>query len=133
MKKFLRKICSRAYFPLGWTLLTIILCCLPGSDIPSTGIFGMEGIDKIAHVTLFGGIVFFWGYYWIGRPGTREEWRKLMILIALLSIVLGVVLEFLQLYYIPGRTFDLFDMLADAIGAIIGYVLLVLPRNEIEN
>ena len=56
-----------------------------------------------------------------------------MILIALLSIVLGVVLEFLQLYYIPGRTFDLFDMLADAIGAIIGYVLLVFPKTKIEN
>jgi hypothetical protein len=133
MKRFLRKLCSRIYFPLGWTLFTIILCCLPGSDIPSTGIFAAEGIDKIVHVILFGGIVFFWGYYWIARPGTREEWRKLMILIALLSIVLGVVLEFLQLYYIPGRTFDLIDMGADATGAILAYTLLVFPNRKAEN
>lgn len=133
MKKFLLKLCSRPYFPLFWTLLTIVLCCLPGSDIPNKGIFAMKGIDKLAHVSLFGGIVFFWGYYWISRPGTREEWRKLMILIALLSIVLGVVLEFLQLYYIPGRTFDLFDMLADALGAILAYALLVFPKTKVEN
>ena len=93
----------------------------------------MRGIDKIAHITLFGGIVFFWGVYWVSRPGTREGWRKLMILITLLSIVLGVVLEFLQLYYIPGRTFDLVDMLADAIGALMAYALLVIPKSKTEN
>ena len=132
MRRFLSKLCSRVYFPLGWTLLTIVLLCLPGSDIPSSGIFAIKGIDKIVHFTLFGGIVLFWGYYWIGKPGTKEQWRKLMILIALFSIVLGTVLEFLQLCYIPGRTFDLVDILADAIGAVCVYVLLVIPKREAE-
>ena len=56
-----------------------------------------------------------------------------MILIALLSSVLGVVLEFLQLYYIPGRTFDLIDMVADATGAILAYILLVFSNRKVEN
>ena len=56
-----------------------------------------------------------------------------MILIALLTTILGVVLEFLQLYYIPGRTFDISDMVADAIGAFLAYTLLVFPKKKVED
>jgi len=133
MPGFLQRLCSPVFLPLGWTVLTIVLLCLPGSAIPGNGIFAIKGIDKIVHIILFGGIELFWGYFWLNRQSTREQWRKLMILIAFLVIGLGIGLEFLQLYYIPGRTFDIADILADAAGALLALLFLFTSKEAIKS
>ena len=39
----------------------------------------------------------------------------------ILGILYGLLMEFVQKYFIPHRSFDLYDVLADATGCIIGY------------
>lgn len=129
MKAFLIKFYSSKLFPLSWTLFTIILLCLPGSAIPGAGIFSTRGLDKIVHVILFGGIVLLWGLY-IRKAYTYTVRIKMLILAALGSIALGIALEYVQKYFIPGRSFDASDMLADATGAIIALFLLVFTGNK---
>ena len=124
MKAFLTKLYSGKLFPLGWTLLTITLLCLPGSAIPSAGIFAINGLDKIVHFVLFGGIVLLWGLY-ARKAYPYTEWVRKMLWATLFSIGLGIGLEYVQRYFIPNRTFDLYDILADATGAVTIFLLLI--------
>lgn len=103
-------------FPVLWTALTIFLLCIPGSDIPGDGLFSIEGLDKVAHVILFGGIVLFWGFWFRNNPGAGQ-WRRLVAWSILLTTILGIGLEFLQRYAIPNRSFDVWDIWADFGGA----------------
>ena len=49
-----------------------------------------------------------------------------MILIAvpLTSTLLGVILEFVQYYFVPNRDFDVFDIVANATGSVVAALLL---------
>jgi len=99
-------------FPVFWTVFTIFLLCVPGSDIPGDGLFSIEHLDKVAHVILFGGIVLFWGFWFRNNPSERS-FAQLVLWTVLLSTVLGIGLEFLQRYAIPHRSFDVGDIWAD--------------------
>lgn len=123
MMALLKRICAKPLLPIAWTLLLIILLCLPGSVIPGSGILTLRGLDKIAHVILFGGVVLFWGLYAYQR---FEQQQKAILWITLSTILLGVALEFAQRYFIPNRSFDIKDIIADAAGALLAFACLVL-------
>ncbi|MCW3116545.1 MAG: VanZ family protein [Chitinophagaceae bacterium] len=46
--------------------------------------------------------------------------QQLFVLIALGSSVYGIIMEYVQKYFIPNRSFDIVDILADTIGSIAG-------------
>jgi hypothetical protein len=135
MRSFFQKLCSRKALPVIWTLLTIVLLCLPGSDIPGgPTMFEIPYFDKYVHVILFGGITLFWGGYYAFRLQATPAWRKVVLWMAVLSAVLGIVLEFVQLYWIPDRSFDVFDIMADSTGALLAalFLLFVYPGKKLK-
>lgn len=135
MRFLLRKLCAKKFLPVFWTLLTIVLLCLPGSTIPGNGIefFDIPNFDKIVHVILFGGIVFFWGGHYASKGSSGKGEVKLLILFTILSIVLGIVLEYVQFYFIPQRSFDRGDILADAGGSLAAllWLMYLYPRKQV--
>lgn len=128
MRLFFVKLCSVVLVPVSWTVLTVILLCLPGSAIPGTGLFGLPGLDKVVHVLLFGGIVWSWAYHYYGL--NNSKWRGTVWAAAACATLLGIVLEFIQLYFIPGRSFDSYDIVADAGGALTATLILLLLRRN---
>ena len=118
MLAFVRKISAYLVIPIGWTVLTITLLCLPGSAIPKGGIYSIPNLDKLFHFVLFGILPVFWAYYAI-RKTDFDKWRKFLVVVTLASIALGIALEFIQYYFIPNRDFDVKDIFADALGAIV--------------
>lgn len=135
MRPLLQKLCSKKLLPIVWTIITIVLLCLPGSSIPGGGfVFNIPNLDKIVHVILFGGIVLFWGAHYAFRPERPQGWKKLVILLAILSTGLGIVLEYVQFYFIPQRSFDRGDIVADASGAIAAMLLVLFlsPKRTIK-
>lgn len=135
MISFFQRLCSKPGFPISWTLLTIALLCLPGSSIPGNGLFSIPHLDKVVHVILFGGIVLFWGGYYAFRAQATSGWRKKAILWTVLSITLGIVLEFVQFNFIPLRSFDRGDIVADAAGSIAAslFLLFLYPGRQIKD
>lgn len=125
MRSLLQRLCTQKAFPTGWTILTIALLCLPGSSIPGNGLFNIPHLDKVVHVILFGGIVLFWGGYYAFRTPDSTNWRKQAVIWTVLSIILGIVLEFVQFYCIPLRSFDRGDIVADVAGAITAFLFLL--------
>ena len=134
MRSFFQRLCSKRLLPATWTILTIVLLCLPGSSIPGeSAVFNIPHFDKVVHVILFGGIVLFWGGYYAFQPDKVYGWRKVVIFLAILSTGLGIVLEYVQFYYIPQRSFDRFDIVADTCGAVAAllFLLFLFPRRQI--
>jgi len=129
MVAFIKRISRTKLFPLIWTILTIALLCLPGKAIPGLGLFGIKHLDKLAHIVLFGGFVLFWGLYvWQNRQ-RRSEWFFMLAVITVTSIVLGILMEYVQVNFIPNRSFDHWDIWADVAGSVsVMFVLLRFGR-----
>ncbi len=103
---------------MGWIVLILFLCTLPGSAIPSASIFDKLHVDKIVHFVLFGGTVLLlaYGYY------KQRNAISLLALFSLAAVVTlyGLAIEFIQKYLVPNRSFDMYDLLADGLGALAG-------------
>lgn len=117
----------RYYIPaILWIILILVLCTLPGKDIPHNGWFSLPHLDKVVHFGLFGGIVFFLalGYY-----RQKKHVSALMLLIFVLcAACYGLAIEFVQKYYAIDRSFDMQDASADTLGAIAGVWVFKLFR-----
>lgn len=115
-----RKLTSYLVIPLGWTIITIILLCLPGSAFPSQGVFGLDipHLDKVIHVILFGTMVVLWCMYFLQKVNISSRARKIIVFISFATIVLGICMEFIQLNFVPNRAFDIGDIWANSLSAI---------------
>ena len=104
-------------FAILWTLLIFIACLLPAKDIPEINV---PFIDKWVHFGLFGIFAFLW---LCTRPS-----RKITFLLFILglSIYTGWIVECLQgLLSSLGRSKDMMDVLADAVGGLLGVIVFV--------
>ncbi len=97
----------------GYTLwLTAVsLTPLEGIELPS-----FSYADKIVHFFLY----FFLSVFWL--LAYPQLWYKRFRFI-ILVILWGIAIEFLQEYFIPTRSGDVFDALANTIGGLGGLIL----------
>lgn len=89
-------------------LLSVLASLVPGSQAPAT-----HGADKLGHALMYGS-VFLW-FSGILKP--RRWWFLLLFLLAL-----GGVMELLQAR-VPGRSRDLWDLVANGVGLVTGLLL----------
>ncbi len=93
---------------------------MPGSELPvASDWMSRIYFDKWVHVGLFTVLAFLFMY-----PVLRTSWenpvkRNYFLKIALAASLWGLVIEFIQKFYISGRSFDLYDWLCDSAGALI--------------
>lgn len=128
-----RKISSRLIVPAGWTLLTILLLSLPGSAIPDVNLYEVPHVDKIVHFVLFGGIPMLWSFYMLPKVssmGKSSKATNIILGFCLFSIVLGIVMEYIQFYFVANRDFDIIDIIADSLGAICFAVLVLIIERK---
>ncbi|MHA4843388.1 VanZ family protein [Flavitalea antarctica] len=131
MLRLIRKLCAGPIVPLLWTIITIFLLCIPGSDLPKAGIFSsIKNFDKLIHVVLFGGIVLLWGTWAHLRTPDDKSWFRTICSITLGGVILGIVMEYVQLYLVAHRGFDRADISADLAGAIAAFGYLIIVRKK---
>lgn len=101
---------------IAWFILSLILLTLPGKDLPQIGWMENLPIDKVIHVFLFFVLVilFFWGIV-STKPGIAN--KRVLVFIALAALLYGIAMEFVQKYWVPNRSFDEWDIVADGIGS----------------
>lgn len=103
-----------------WSAIIITLLCIPGSDLPDESSFiPIDNIDKWVHFGIFMLFVILWNWA-ISKKKSQIRIIKKFILITLVGIVSGYFLELVQKHFIPNREYDLWDVVADSAGAIIG-------------
>jgi VanZ family protein len=94
---------------LAWTILIIIGCSLPGSAVPKVPLF--PHFDKVVHFIFFFIFTMLWSVY------NNCKWVT-TIYIIITSFIFGWFIEIYQKNYVIGRSFDVFDIVADTIGAV---------------
>jgi len=105
-----------------WLLIIFILLTLPGKDFAKVDM-KIPFEDKLVHMGLFGGLVFFYGLAYRKFPFTYIKSR--LVFMVLIATAYGIIMEFIQKYCTNhSRSFSYEDMLADSVGAIIGYFLI---------
>lgn len=110
------------YLPaMGWIVLILFLCTLPGSSIPKISILDKLHIDKVVHFVLFGGTVILlaYGYY---KQNAGLSGLGLLGIVLVVTLY-GLAIEFIQKYLVPNRSFDMMDVLADGTGAAMGALI----------
>ncbi|MEO5996927.1 MAG: VanZ family protein [Chitinophagaceae bacterium] len=118
----MKKLFGSIYIPLAWTILIEILFCLPGSTIPDTGsMFTIPNLDKIVHIIIFGTFVGLWCFYFSKKSFTNQKLKLVFFYVFLIAAFNGIAIEFIQKYFIPNRSFDQGDIIADLLSAGIAY------------
>ena len=105
---------------LSWVIFVTVLLCLPGSALPKESWFDKIWLDKWIHVILFLIMVFLWCRYVSKSEGKKIRYFRQ---IAIYFFMYGIAMEFVQKYFIPNRSFDLKDILADGLGCSIGLLI----------
>ncbi|RYF84980.1 MAG: hypothetical protein EOO03_14010 [Chitinophagaceae bacterium] len=118
----MNKISFHKFLPgIAWFFVVMVLICLPGNDVPSMSLFSRLHIDKLVHAGIFGLMVILFvrplAMSAIGKAQKQQYYFRIAVAVA----IWGLATEFIQLYLIPGRSFDLWDFAADAAGCSIAY------------
>jgi len=118
---------TNSFKTLVWVIfefvLIFILLSMPGSDIQGRSwisfIMHLPYADKVVHMGLFGSLALSIFFYFeqLSTIGFKSIRAKALSLI--LCILYGIAMEYYQKYFVPSRSFDVIDMLADAIGALL--------------
>lgn len=98
----------------AWFLLMNILFFLPGSALPKEHWLANMHIDKWVHVGLFAMLIFLV----CSAFNFLLSKRLWMVLVA--AIVYGFLVEVVQKLWVPNRSFDMYDVLADTVGSVLG-------------
>ncbi len=96
------------------TTLCLVTLSVPTPDVPGIG------FDKIVHFCFYAGLNTLLISTIIAHKGAIKT--KQIIVTTFASIAYGVAIEFIQQY--TGRSFDIYDIAANSIGAITTAVIL---------
>jgi VanZ family protein len=112
-------------------VIVFILLSLPGSSFhtPSKW-FGNFPIDKLVHVCLFGSLSFSFFIHFENTKYRQLKTVRAKAIVLIFCIVYGIGMEFYQKYFVPTRGFEVNDMLADAVGAILALPLFNWMNNK---
>ncbi|GHE58928.1 VanZ family protein [Roseivirga thermotolerans] len=105
-----------------WGTIVAVLMLLPQDSFPESKLLSY---DKLAHLGVFFifSILVLSGYQLQGKLESKEtNYKKLSLTICL---VFGAILEILQ-QWIPGRMADIYDLLANFLGALFGVIVFMI-------
>jgi hypothetical protein len=118
------KIPFKKFWPgIAWFLFTGVLVFLPGSDIPESNWLDMIYFDKFVHAGIFGGLTLLFCLPFFKAHFSLQEKINYFIKIGLAAVLWGITVEVIQRFFIPGRSFDMFDWAADSAGVYIGFLM----------
>ncbi len=117
----IQKYFGRLWVSVIWTLIILVLMTLPGTVMPKEQGFTIPHFDKFVHFVLFGGFVFLWCHYYAARHVELRPRAKFFFFIFILACAYGIGMEYVQKYFIPLRDYDEADIIADILGAGVGY------------
>ncbi|HMU45552.1 MAG TPA: VanZ family protein [Chitinophagaceae bacterium] len=99
---------------IAWLLLSFYLLTLPGTQLPQEDWLDKIWIDKWVHIAMFGLLVWLWCRVFVKKS------KRFFLAICIACILYGIAMEFVQKYLVINRSFDIGDIVADAVGSSLG-------------
>jgi VanZ family protein len=110
-----------------WAALILFLTLTPGQYLPKVDYWSITSIDKYIHFFIF--FVQVWLLLW----GAGQKRPVLLlphyIVPVCMGILFGILIEYIQIM-IPHRSFDIQDMIANSIGAVLGAFIFRLASKK---
>ena len=107
-------------------IVTVILLTLPGSSFPKSQLFDIPYFDKWVHIGLFGLLCLLFSFPIIDLSISDSQKRNWFLGISVIGICYGISIEFIQKYWIPNRSFEMLDILADTTGSVLACIFSLL-------
>jgi len=107
-----------------WSVIVFILLAMPSIKLPTENKIELTHIDKVIHFILFFTLVALWGYYLQTKKRSKTKFLLALFAVTLISTFYGILMEYVQLW--TGRDFDVWDMVADGVGAVAGWLLFAI-------
>ena len=98
-----------------YTLTLVIASLITLNGVPS---LGSSFDDKIYHIVAYFSLTVLWTLY--VKPLKKI---RLIYIVCFAAIFVGFVLELLQYFVNPNRTYDTYDLIANSIGAVFGTLI----------
>jgi VanZ family protein len=107
-------------------IVTVVLLTLPGSSFPKSHLFDIPYFDKWVHIGLFGLLCLLFSFPIRDFSISNSKKRNWFLLITAIGIGYGISMEFVQKYWIPNRSFELMDIVADSVGCLLALIFSLL-------
>jgi VanZ family protein len=106
-----------------WLVFVTLAILTPGNNLPKVPLFLYA--DKLIHLGVFAVLTFLWS-----RVGTIDHqgaliWKKLLTNLLVFTIIFPILVEYLQMY-VPNRSFEIEDIIANLTGGIIGFIGFII-------
>jgi len=108
------------FFPILWFIISTVLLTIPGTAFPKENWLDAIWFDKWVHIGMFAIMTTLWCWAMQRKDSGKTSLRMIFIGIGLISLAYGVGMEFVQKYFIPNRSFDTGDIIADGVGCALG-------------
>ncbi|HRI25154.1 MAG TPA: VanZ family protein [Ferruginibacter sp.] len=110
----------KKFYPgIAWFVLVLVLVCIPGYDLPKVDNWLIEiNFDKFIHLGLFAVLAYLFMRPVVASGMTAVTKWNYLVKITIATILWGITTEFIQKFFIPGRSFTLADWLADGLGGV---------------
>ena len=105
---------------LIWTIVIACLCLVSFNDIPKVG---LSNLDKYAHFTFYFVFSGLWFLYFSYRKDNFSKVKRFLV-VFFLSFFYGIAIEMMQYSFTETRKADIFDVLTNAFGAVIGLLVI---------
>lgn len=115
---------NRFWPVMVWAILILALTALPGNFIPAiSSPWSLLSFDKLIHATLFAVLVAL-VFRGLTLQYSQKTFRlKVIALVIFIGIIFGGLTEVMQSILNLGRFADIYDFIADSIGAVLGWPL----------
>lgn len=121
--KITQRLLERKYFIIAffWTGLITWLSLVSFENIPKVSV-SIPGKDKIIHFVFYFVFVFLWT-----KALNIQKWKQQIIMV-LSAIFYGIIIEIFQDVFTLTRNADIFDIVANTFGAIIGCLFVRIKK-----
>lgn len=103
-----------------WSVIILVLTLSPGVYIPQEFDWKLIREDLLAHFFVFAVLVFLMMQGFTRQHTNASLRSNAAVYAVVIAVVYGGVLEVIQ-GFIPERSFDYFDMVANAVGSFSGW------------
>ncbi len=104
-----------------WFITSIILLTLPGSNLPHST---LPYFDKFVHFVMFFLLTVLFSYPFLKLSEKLPAIKAAFSKVAFYAILYGIIMEFVQKFFTAGRSFDVIDILFDAVGSFSGLLVI---------
>jgi glycopeptide antibiotics resistance protein len=106
-----------------WALIILILCGIPGKDIPHISFLELLSVDKFVHAGIFFVLILLTIRGLVLQIKYAVLKEKAKIIAAFICIAYGGLLEVMQGTLFKERSADVYDFIANTSGCLVGLLL----------